>query len=229
MATKFSEEDCWNLIRTCEDQDGRIYSATLHIKVKEESPSFFTIVKKLLDEIFEEKGGRIFIRWDKTKKESANTCVMMINFNQTLSTHFVAVARKIYEVSSFATSNTVSADCTIYYDAKNRYITFKNIHYPPRSSKSKIFEGPIKPYKAVTHDKKTFFFETLVELEKFMQEVPNIKAYTWDSRTKKWVPWARIDRAEDSLKITIPTPKGIVKINIDLHAGKIKTKKLERE
>lgn len=229
MVTKLSEEDCWNLIRTCEDEGGRIRSATLHVKIREESPSFFTIVKRLLDEIFEEKEGRVLIRWSKTKDEQANTCIMMVKFNQTPSTHFVAVARKIYEVSSFATLNTVSADCTIFYDAKNKYITFKNIHYPPRSSECKIVEGPIKPFKAITRDKKTFFFETPVELEKFMQEVPNIKAYTWDSKTKKWVPWAHIERVKDSLEVTIPTTKGVVKIDINLHTGEIKTKKLEKE
>ncbi|MCD6164855.1 MAG: hypothetical protein J7J30_05435 [Candidatus Odinarchaeota archaeon] len=229
MTAKFSEEDCWNLIRTCEDEGGRIHNATLHIKIKEESPSFFTIVKKLLDEVFDEKEGRVFVRWDKIRKESTNMCIIMVSFDQTPSTHFVAVARKIYEVSSFATSSTVSADCTIYYDAQNRYITFKNIHYPPRSSECKIIEGPIKPFKAITEDKKTFFFENLVELEKFMQEVPNIKAYTWDSKIKKWVPWAHIEKAEDSLKVTIPTPKGIVKIAVDLHTGKVTTKKLEKK
>lgn len=228
MSAKFSEEDCWNLIRACEDEGGRIRNATLHVKIREESPSFFTIVKKLLNETFEEKEGRVFIHWDKTKGEQANTCVMVVKFNQTPSTHFVAVARKIYEISSFAASNNVSADCTICYDAQNRYITFKNIHYPPRSSECKVIEGPIKPFKAVTENKKTFFFETLVELEKFMQEVPNIKAYTWDSKIKKWVPWARIERTEDSLEVIIPTPKEVVRINIDLHSGKIKTKKLEK-
>lgn len=228
MESKFSEEGCWNIIRTCEDGGGRIQTAALHIKIREEAPSFFTITKKLLDEVLEEKSGRIIIRWDKSKRHPANICVITVNFNQTPSTHFVAVARKIYEISSFASSSTVSADCTIYYDSENRYVVFKNIHYPPRSFKCNVIEGPIKPFKAVTQDSKTFFFETLDELEKFLEEVPHIKAYTWDSKTKKWVPWARIERAEDNLKVTIPTVKGVIRINVDLHTGKVKTKMLEK-
>ena len=73
-----------------------------------------------------------------------------------------------------------------------------------------------------------FFFETLDELEKFLREVPHIRVYTWDSKTGKWVSWARVKRVEDNLQVTIPTVKGVVKINIDLQTGKIATKSLEK-
>ncbi|MHA1595819.1 MAG: hypothetical protein ACTSXJ_09025 [Candidatus Baldrarchaeia archaeon] len=230
MKIEISDNEAWETIRRCENNEGRIVRAEVKVRIRGKGLSFLPNIKNFLSEVLKDESGRLLLRWNiEEERGSSNFCVAISEYRDITSARLLAVVRRRYELISALDFGVVSVDCTIEYPRKNEKLIFRDLRYPPSGKKYTAEKTVIRPFKLITMEGTELLFSSESELMRFLEKNPFAKTYMWDDESGSWVPWAYITREGDFLVVSIPSLAGVQRITINLHTGEIHTESSEAE
>lgn len=220
------QEKAWEMIRGAKSAGGQIISATIHIRISEDTNNidFFKTVGTLVPEGLNQPRGRVVVVWGEHASGINNSANLWMHYGFIDSADLLTTCRNLAGIASFGETGRLRLTCTLEFSERNRVVTLHNLIYPARGGEAVADTFALRPYKAISA-KGEYTFRTLPELKEFLDKVKDAETHMFDEKTGKWVRWVEVEQTEDSLLVNIPSKKGSRQLQINLETGKVEEKK----
>ncbi len=226
MKQVIEQEKAWEMIRGAKSAGGQIVSATIHVRITEETDGmdFYKTVASILTEGFAQPRGRAVIVWGEQATGINNIANLWIHFGSVDASDVLSACRNLAGKAGFGETGRLRLTCTLEFSERNRIVTVYDLIYPARGGETVADTLALRPFKAVSA-KGEYTFRTLHELKEFLAKVKDAETYKFDDKTSKWIRWIEVEQTEDKLVVNIPSRKGSRQLQIDLESGKVQERK----